>query len=559
VDWTDIQCLECRLTGQRATSLFYYLDNFRTALRCIADRYYDLLSAGERQFIDQLERLPQSAQALLVRLIMRKGELFRESRIVYAEIGDIAIAAAPLIELGWLDANPELTLDELFGMATRPELQQMFIELRAGGSKSAALESLRDTHPGSRNYGSWSGRAERAYRVLVAALCAHFRILFFGNFRQDWSEFVLAELEIFKYESVAISAQSRAFQTRAEIEQFYLLYDCRQQLAAGEDLGQIMALIPQQPLANEWLESRRAKLLFQVARDYERGQQPLEALNAYARCGFPGARLKRLRVMERCGDYGAALQLAQAAAAQPEDEAERQQLPRVLTRISRRLALPSTQSARAAKPERMDVSLPPPEPPMSVERALLAHLTRPEAPIYYVENALINSLFGLLCWEAIFAPISGAFFHQFHSGPADLLSPTFYRRRQSLFQRCLLRLEDGSYQACIRQVFEAKQGIQSPFVFWGALSVPLLDTALQCIPALHLRRYFERLLLDLRQNRAGLPDLIQFWPQERRYRMIEVKGPGDRLQDNQRRWIDYCQSAEIPVAVCHVSWARAAA
>jgi hypothetical protein len=36
--------------------------------------------------------------------------------------------------------------------------------------------------------------------------------------------------------------------------------------------------------------------------------------------------------------------------------------------------------------------------------------------------------------------------------------------------------------------------------------------------------------------------------------MIEVKGPGDRVQDNQRRLLEYCASHEIPVAVCYVRW-----
>jgi hypothetical protein len=51
-----------------------------------------------------------------------------------------------------------------------------------------------------------------------------------------------------------------------------------------------------------------------------------------------------------------------------------------------------------------------------------------------------------------------------------------------------------------------------------------------------------------------LPDLIQFWPQEQRYRMIEVKGPGDRLQDNQIRWLEYCTAHDMPVSVCYVQW-----
>ncbi|HEY1227063.1 MAG TPA: VRR-NUC domain-containing protein, partial [Ramlibacter sp.] len=68
----------------------------------------------------------------------------------------------------------------------------------------------------------------------------------------------------------------------------------------------------------------------------------------------------------------------------------------------------------------------------------------------------------------------------------------------------------------------------------------------------------ERILHDVKANRTGFHDLIQFWPAERRYRMIEVKGPGDRLQDNQLRWIDYCAAHQMPVAVCYLQWQEAA-
>jgi VRR-NUC domain len=37
--------------------------------------------------------------------------------------------------------------------------------------------------------------------------------------------------------------------------------------------------------------------------------------------------------------------------------------------------------------------------------------------------------------------------------------------------------------------------------------------------------------------------------------MIEVKGPGDRLQDNQIRWLAYCAEHGIPARVVHVQWA----
>jgi hypothetical protein len=86
------------------------------------------------------------------------------------------------------------------------------------------------------------------------------------------------------------------------------------------------------------------------------------------------------------------------------------------------------------------------------------------------------------------------------------------------------------------------------------LTPQLLELALECISAEHLGRCFERILADLSANRAGLPDLIQFFPRERRYRLIEVKGPGDRLQNNQLRWLGFCVTVGIEVAVCKVSW-----
>ncbi len=36
-----------------------------------------------------------------------------------------------------------------------------------------------------------------------------------------------------------------------------------------------------------------------------------------------------------------------------------------------------------------------------------------------------------------------------------------------------------------------------------------------------------------------------------------MKGPGDRLQDNQRRLLEFCVSHQMPVSVCYVRWAGA--
>jgi hypothetical protein len=137
----------------------------------------------------------------------------------------------------------------------------------------------------------------------------------------------------------------------------------------------------------------------------------------------------------------------------------------------------------------------------------------------------------------------------------DLLEVDFLRRREREFAMCLAQLDNGQYRHTILATFAAKAHIASPFVAWGLLTRETLVLALDCIPAHHLSRLFARILADIGSNRTGLPDLVQFWPTTRGYRLIEVKGPGDRLQDNQIRWLTYCAGNDIPVAVCKVRWA----
>lgn len=547
------------LQQQDQSAAFYYLDHFRSALHWLRERYGDLLSERESGFIQEFTSLPRKSQALLVRLIMRRGERFRASKIRYPEIGNIARACGPLIELQWIDSRPPLIIDELVKLVTRAELIELFPGLPSSIRKRQALIVLKSTQPEPRSFEEWRGCvSEPVYWVKVAALCTQLRLLFFGNFRQEWSEFVLADLGVFRYEAVPFSRESRAFHSRQDIDDFLLLYECRRRLHEQAPLSEVLAQLPRTALNHEWLEARRAKLLYQIARLHEIAGERAQALTLYRECRHPGARLRAIRTLEVDDQHGEALEWARLALQAPESCAEQQRLARVVRRLERRLGLPCRTLKRAVRPERLDLIVPAPLAGESVEHVALKVVSEPTAPVYFVENTLINSLFGLLCWQAIFAPFSGAFFHRFQVGPMDLFSPAFRQRRSALFDRCLQQLESGSYLRTIKDNFRAKHGVQSPFVSWAVLTQELLETALACIPAAHLRYCFERLLSNLPENRTGLPDLVQFWVDENRYRMIEVKGPGDRLQDNQQRWIEFCMDHELPVTVCHVRWAQTA-
>jgi len=594
----------------------YYLRNFTFALAWIAERYGDWLDEAEQAFLDDYAGLPRPSQALMVRMLMRKGPYFRADSLHYAEIGDPVSAAAPLLALGWLDADPVLTLDALFAVLRQAELARVFAGVAPGKlSKARLLEHLRGLAQfgDARPWRQWrlpqgaDGVAARGIDVVevrIVLLVERLRLMFFGNLRQDWSEFVLADLGIFQYERVEFPAAARAFQHRSDIETYLRLQRLREQfdevsIAAGPGQGdaraptdakgvggalhaavaadageQIRGAAPDSPWqtihrallaetpTQPWLCRRRDKLLFSLGRARERQRDWEGALACYRSNGHPGARHRSMRVLEQAGADADALAMAEAALAAPESETEVQLLQRLIPRLRRRLGhLGRDGLAPARRPTvtTLDLCLPKPQDGRSVEFVARDHLSCAEGPVYYVENTLINALFGLLCWPAIFQPVAGAFFHPFQRGPADLHDPGFAAARRAAFDACLAQLDEGSHADAIRANWRTKAGLMSPFVVWGALDEALLDVALHCLPAAHLKLWFMRILADIKTNASGLPDLVRFWPAERRYELIEVKGPGDRLQDNQLRWIAYNHAHGIPVRVCRVAWQEQAA
>jgi hypothetical protein len=65
------------------------------------------------------------------------------------------------------------------------------------------------------------------------------------------------------------------------------------------------------------------------------------------------------------------------------------------------------------------------------------------------------------------------------------------------------------------------------------------------------------MLFDPGENRRGFPDLVALGDTPGDYCLIEVKGPGDALQDSQKRWLRFFEKEGIPAAVAWVSWEEA--
>ena len=98
------------------------------------------------------------------------------------------------------------------------------------------------------------------------------------------------------------------------------------------------------------------------------------------------------------------------------------------------------------------------------------------------------------------------------------------------------------------------QGYLCTWVDWRYIDLALVQDTLVVVPPEHLLAIWQRMLFDPLENRSGFPDLIALGKLQGQYSLIEVKGPGDALQDGQKRWLRFFQQQGIPASVAWVSW-----
>jgi VRR-NUC domain/FAN1, HTH domain len=542
----------------------YYLENARTAVDWVIHLYTDLLTTQELSRLNDFSRLSKSAQALLLRMEMRTHDIFLRSSLDYREFDtSLRLLLEELAHHNWVDPDPEIGLpdvtrlfrkDQLFA-AFRPVLKISGIT-KATTPKQNLIAALTAAFGLQRQSLScwWPECDDTVVCFRETALFKRLKLLFFGNLRQQWSEFVVTVLGHQRYEKVTLSPQSRAFNTREEVNFYLAISDCGDALEAEcEDLPSLRQAIPSAPSGNAWLRSRHQRLLFRFGHRAERQGLTSLALEAYRESWNQDARIRYFRVQEKHSDTATVLEELQRHIATVNSQAERENLTRIQTRLTRRLGYKTPARKVKKAPKTQHISLPPARE-RPIEEQVAQHFTHGDSRCFYVENSLFNSLLALLIWPALFAPVPGAFFHPFQAGPADLFREEFVEKRRQTLSRCLATLDSNHYRERILHTWQAKYGLACPLVSWSLMTKSLITLSLDVIPATHLKAVFQRQLSDLSTHRRGLPDLVRFWPGECRYELIEVKAPGDRLQDHQRHWLDYFDSVGIPAGLCQVTW-----
>jgi hypothetical protein len=537
-----------QLEPRRAPPPDYYAGNLRFLIDEVARRNRDLLGPAEESFIGAWDTASVPAQRLLARLFTRKGPWIRADRLSYDEIADVPAALNELARLRLVRLLPDAPADRLLDLYTRAELVTLFPALKPGTHANTKGEWIANCVA---RYTDAAVRARIASRhtwldVPARAPFAICRLLFFGTDQRDLTEFVLQDLGLQRFEDYEISAHTRAFGDRAELERYL---QCRWLAGWFVEQGAeptVAAAIRQRlwkPDPSRTVARLRDRLLNGLGQAHERRGEFDEALESYALSSVHPARERRARLLGRLGDRDGQRALVAEAIAAPWSAEEED--------YALRCGASNSDAPRATRPSICEVRDPAAASVgvRGIERYALEQLIAEGGAGWHLENHFALGLAGLVFWDEIFAPVPGAFSHSFQHGPQDLFWPDFARvRADAIAARAAALDSPGAFRAHVRELAARKRGIANQLVHWSAWTPDLVEAVAALDDRGGLLRLARHVIDNLQRARNGFPDLF-IVRSPCTFEFVEVKGPTDQLQPAQRTWLRWLGALALPARV----------
>ncbi|XP_009278604.1 PREDICTED: fanconi-associated nuclease 1 isoform X2 [Aptenodytes forsteri] len=173
------------------------------------------------------------------------------------------------------------------------------------------------------------------------------------------------------------------------------------------------------------------------------------------------------------------------------------------------------------------------------------------------EGSTFITLYGILMWDIIFMDdIPDVFRNSYQTFPLDLYTDSFYENRRDVIEARLQQLHTASSETLaklIADIWTAQEGKAAALVSWGRfVSLQQVQSLVSCLGGMFLSGVFRQLSKDLRHCRGGLPDLVVWRTHTNHFKLVEVKGPNDRLSHKQIVWLSELKKLGATVEVCHV-------
>lgn len=541
----------------------YYLQHFNELLQFITQHYQAVLSADSSGFIGDFHQLSHNAQQLLVRMLNRKGSVFADTELNYAEIG----ASAPLLDelsrAGFIAPLTAPDLADFWLRLTKDTLWQL-LQLAQGELPQPFGVKKSQTKP------QLLGAALKLpvnWLVLIGQLPQHYVVLqrqdalsyiyflYFGRIEANLALFTLRDLGIRQ-----TGQFKQQFKPRfTDVSQAMLAYQLAKAKPAIIELARQLKKQPHDAdaLLTPWLEQVKA---------WPHTEDNALLLKRSERCYQLGKLAEQYQLTElaitfyQCSDgFPASERLARLYAQQGQSEANQQRCQQYLQQLLNdpscdeewlfaddfyRRKFSTAPGTKSGHKQRSQLTQLLHDAPLlgidelylaKAEQGAMAHYAAQGYSVFHGENNLWLALFGLWFWHELFEHSDSALHNPFERRPRNLAGGGFYQQFQAEIEHKLTQLAAPEAATRLLSALTAHYGKANSLFYWHS------DLAQQLLPLLQhapktggdsaLAPILRAMAQDFNRHSSGYPDLLLV--KDNQLEFIEIKAPGDKIQRHQ--------------------------
>jgi DNA polymerase III subunit epsilon len=508
---------------------YYYLDHFVEMLGFVQRTYGSILTAEHHEFIARFEGLSKDARCLLVRMVNRRGAISNRSLFNYPEIADVQRAASDLMAAGHTRSIGEA--DYAAFVACLPK------DVLVTGAQAAGRGDVRK---------SWSKPKFVDYyleQVPFSVAAQHCRAhkfialdgtrpvefllyLYFGKTEVDLKNFALRDLGILRTNrETSFSARFTDGEEALASFHYSEILDRLEVKSATVYRQAAVDVLGGPVCGTEFAADLRSRAAHQTGLYFEKAGEGALAQQLY-RAGFsPDCNERLVRLLYSEGDRVGAEELLQRMIDDPASDGEHLFATDFYARkYGGRRTGQFTELLRSGRAITVDDTY-----RGNPEAGVAGVLRREGAKVYYAENVLWHTLFGLLFWDELFEST------QMPSGfdwvPHCLKDRSFHRLFASTIEEKLEAIALGNALPSILRTIAARWGRPNGIFAWDHVQVEALRALLDGVDPSGIARIVRAMCHDFRGMRDGFPDLLLV--RDGKASFMEIKAEGDVIRRNQ--------------------------
>jgi DNA polymerase III subunit epsilon len=529
---------------------YYYHDHFVEMLSFVRRTYGSILTDEHEAFVSRFQSLSKDAQCLLIRMVNRRGAIFNRTLFRYAEISDLERAADDLLACG--QARRLKDEDYAAFVTCLPK------EVLVTGAKAAGRTDIRVSWPKAKLVDYFLTQvlfgvaAEHCGAAKFIALddvrpLEFLLYLYFGKTEEDLKNFALRDLGIMRTnKATSFKARFTDGDEARACFHYSRLLDRLEIKSPAIYQGAVTGILGGPDCPSDYAADLRSRAAWQVGQYFGKLGETDLARQLYRAGSSPECNERLVRLLYGAGNKADAEGLLRRMIDDPASDGE---FVFATDFFARKFGGRRTGSCTELL--RGGVTLTVDDVHRGNPEAGVAGVMRRRGyRVFFAENTLWHSVFGLLFWDELFE--SDLLHSSFDWVPHCLHDRSFARRFATQIDDKLDAVRSVNGFNLLLRPIAAKWGRPNGIFAWDHVDVDALRALLSGADGEGIATIVRSLCQNFRDMRDGFPDLML--EKDGVVSFMEIKAEGDVIRRNQLTRLRQLGNAGIRAEIGRVDY-----